>query len=383
MEDACYSREGSAFALGATAIGVLLSTVWSGYIFQSSPVFELGQRPLGTGLLSYLFSYYKNGVGVWGYDPVQGAFAPPLRFRFHLVGIMSLWSVLLFYWPVEVLPDQCLSSTGISLSLVQSGVVTVTAYALLQYIIHFLLPGVSHPGGPRDHKIQRIPEWSDTTTSLPSCAKSWRCTVAEDSHEVSQAKFKGTSAEITGEASGRQMWTNQKKTKDSKKKAKIDEKLVLKMASGGRKNPGFNPSSNPNSCDQLFRGQQIREYLARGNKAPDQTKPKTVKDALYKAAHFYSMLQTDDGHWAGDYGGPRKFDHVCMLAGWLAGWLDTHSNSHTPLPTLTIRLPHAWFGSCLVYHGSTLFNAGPGSHRVVETLHFGAPTSRRRMGHAH
>lgn len=56
------------------------------------------------------------------------------------------------------------------------------------------------------------------------------------------------------------------------------------------------------SCDQLFREQQIRAYLARGNKAPDTTaKPKTVKESLRKAAHFYSMLQTEDGHWAGEF----------------------------------------------------------------------------------
>jgi squalene/oxidosqualene cyclase-like protein len=61
------------------------------------------------------------------------------------------------------------------------------------------------------------------------------------------------------------------------------------------------------SCDQLFRAQQIRAYLKiPGNQAPDiSSKPKTVKEALRKAAHFYAMLQTEDGHWAGDYGGPH------------------------------------------------------------------------------
>jgi squalene/oxidosqualene cyclase-like protein len=56
----------------------------------------------------------------------------------------------------------------------------------------------------------------------------------------------------------------------------------------------------------VFRSQQIRNYVAKGGKLPDLTsKPQTVKEAAWKAAHFYSMLQTDDGHWAGDYGGPH------------------------------------------------------------------------------
>lgn len=60
------------------------------------------------------------------------------------------------------------------------------------------------------------------------------------------------------------------------------------------------------SCDMIFRAQQIRDYLASGKKAPDvKSKPKTAKEAATKAAHFYSMLQTEDGHWAGDYGGPN------------------------------------------------------------------------------
>lgn len=36
-----------------------------------------------------------------------------------------------------------------------------------------------------------------------------------------------------------------------------------------------------------------------------KSKPQTAKEAARKAAQFYSMLQTEDGHWAGDYGGPH------------------------------------------------------------------------------
>lgn len=38
--------------------------------------------------------------------------------------------------------------------------------------------------------------------------------------------------------------------------------------------------------------------------APALPKPKTARDASYNALKFYSAIQGEDGHWAGDYGGP-------------------------------------------------------------------------------
>lgn len=301
----CFERHEIASVVGAAAFGLFLSSAFSGYAFQGNPLENLGKRPLGTGLFSYLLQHYTHGGGVWGYDPVQGAFAPPLRLRFHLVAVLTLWWTVLKFWPANLVPDQCLPSMGgVSLNVLQSGVFSLATYSFLQYVVHHLMPAVSDPGGPREHKIQRIPKWEDKATTLESFATKWRCVVADESHEVSEKKFQGTSAKITGEPSGRQMWTNMPKS--AKDSTKIDDKLVKEMAAGGRSNPGsFNPSSNPNSCDQLFREAQIRAYLAKGNEAPNTSKPKNVKESLKKAAHFYSMLQTEDGHWAGDYGGPH------------------------------------------------------------------------------
>lgn len=195
-----------------------------------------------------MFGYYKDGVGVWGYDPILGAFTPPLRLRFHVVVIMSLWSLMIHFWTVALIPDQCVVSLGVPMSVFQSGTLALAIYICLQCIIYYFLPAVSDPGGARAHKIQRIPKWDDTTTTLPEFAmKKWRCTVADESHQVSKNKFEGTKAKITGEPSGRQMWTNAEPiSKDTSKKSKVDENLVQEMASGGRKFPGFNPASNPN-----------------------------------------------------------------------------------------------------------------------------------------
>ena len=198
---------------------------------------------MGNGLVAYLWNYYKDGVGVWGYDPVLGAFAPPLRARIHLVMAMILWLALFIYWPLSsFIQDQCISSLNAPLSFFQSGVAAFSIYSVAYFVVQYLFPGVSHPGGPREHKIQRVPNWNDSTTSVPSFASKWRCVVAEESHQISEARFAGTSAALTGESSGRQMWTNVSKDKATKN---VDEKLVEEYAAGGREH-GFNPSKNPN-----------------------------------------------------------------------------------------------------------------------------------------
>jgi squalene/oxidosqualene cyclase-like protein len=74
------------------------------------------------------------------------------------------------------------------------------------------------------------------------------------------------------------------------------------------------------SCDMIFRAQQIRSYVVNGGKPTDlKTQPKTAKEAVKKAAHFYSMLQTEDGHWAGDYGGPHFLMPGLIIAWYIMG----------------------------------------------------------------
>jgi hypothetical protein len=220
-----------------------------------------------------------------------------------------------------------------------------------------MVPNVSHPGGARAHKIQRVPQFPDIGTQLDMADSNvWRCVVAEESHEDTEHKFSGiASAVLTGESCGRQIWTTQV-TKRAKGK-KVNEKLVQELATGGRVPRTFNPGQNPNryvflcvllnvfpinlyldsghwtllasllfeslrrdSCDLIFRAQQIRNYMAGGGKPPDlKTRPKTAKEAAKKAAHFYSMLQTDDGHWAGDYGGPHFLMPGLIIAWYVMG----------------------------------------------------------------
>lgn len=64
--------------------------------------------------------------------------------------------------------------------------------------------------------------------------------------------------------------------------------------------------------------------MASGQTPPSiDNKPKTAPEAARKAAHFYSMLQTSDGHWAGDYGGPHFLMPGLIVAWYVVGQPDT------------------------------------------------------------
>jgi hypothetical protein len=69
------------------------------------------------------------------------------------------------------------------------------------------------------------------------------------------------------------------------------------------------------SSDKPYRAQLIRDYLAAGNAPPSTLPANTIAEALHKAVHFYSMLQAEDGHWGGDYGGPHF-----LLPGLIVVW---------------------------------------------------------------
>jgi hypothetical protein len=129
------------------------------------------------------------------------------------------------------------------------------------------------------------------------------------------------------------------------------------------------------SADKVFRAQQIRNYLGNGNnKAPPFEKPKTVREASKKATHFYSMLQTEDGHWAGDYGGPHFLMPGIITAWYLMGrpdrmlngdqvelmkhYVRVHQQSDGGWGT-HVESPSTMFGTTLMYVAIRLLGAEP------------------------
>lgn len=88
----------------------------------------------------------------------------------------------------------------------------------------------------------------------------------------------------------------------------------------------FRPEANPNSADCIFRRAKLNAWT--GPK-PDTAQPADVNAALHKGFEFYRMLQCDDGHWAGDYGGPHFLLPGFVIAAYITGRLKTmYPDSH-------------------------------------------------------
>lgn len=45
-------------------------------------------------------------------------------------------------------------------------------------------------------------------------------------------------------------------------------------------------------------------FVSKSKEAPDLPKAETPQEAANNGMRFYTKLQAEDGHWAGDYGGP-------------------------------------------------------------------------------
>ena len=294
-------------AVASAALGLFILSLCTAHILTPYPISKLGKRPLGRGLWGYLYGQlFTSHAGIWGYDTSLGSFCPIWRLSFHISAIMLIFSGVLLI---------CSGSE----SPVELALLTSVCYGGAFFIFGKMSRGVSDPGGPREHKIRRMPQWNDENTTVdnqlisPGSDEKWRCAVASDSHRATLSKFglgaqdgengiKTGSVGMSGEPFGRQMWT-----KDKKGVVAIDDSqkaLIKEMAMAGR--TGFNPSKNPNSGDHIFREQMITNYVANGGSLPDTSKKASaVSECARKAVHFYSMLQTEDGHWAGDYGGPH------------------------------------------------------------------------------
>ena len=181
--------------------------------------------------------------------------------------------------------------------------------------------------------------------------------------------------------------------------------LVQTLASGGRTPLAFDPSENPNSCDQLFRAQMIESYLEKNDgKLPkdisylqtsegqksnknnnSSNPPKTVMEAAKRGVSFYSMLQTTDGHWAGDYGGPHFLMPGLIVAWYVMGrpavmispghrvlmlhYLKAHQQEDGGWGT-HIESPSTMFGTVICYLAVRLLGAEEDEDWIVKGREF-------------
>ena len=366
----------AAFSILTMSFSLFIATTVFLQLVSSYPPKRLGIRPRGHGLWSYMFSQlFGDQQGIWGYDSSLGAVSPIFRLLFHFMAILMLWgvSLLITAWQAYRLPISSARDMWSHLNLLL-GITIAFLYISTVGLYWTFFPGVSHPGGPRsnENKIRRMPHWDNAFSTLGQEYNKWVCSVAEESHNITRLRFDQISTnkevssndryDLSGEPFGRQMWSTFRKDLDQKQilSSEVQAEIAI-MASGGRpcrpcENDNghkshsigaFNPSINPNSADIPFRTQMIHNYVTRGGTLPDvKEKPMNPRDAARKGVQFFSMLQTDDGHWAGDYGGPHF-----LMPGLIIAWYDRsysffiqllYFTSNTTLCPLVLFVGMSW-----------------------------------------
>jgi hypothetical protein len=79
-------------------------------------------------------------------------------------------------------------------------------------------------------------------------------------------------------------------------------------------NRQYGPSDRPQSTEEkYFLGLDISK------ECPDLPAPANAMDAARNAISFYSKIQSPDGHWANDYGGPMFLMPGLIVACYITG----------------------------------------------------------------
>lgn len=300
------------------------------------------------------------------YDPIRGertVLGVPRTWQGH---IMTLYLVV-----VAVSLSKAVASWCTIRRVVSALASTFSALALIQ-------PPVSRPAGPRPTRIRREPQWRSKDWTFD--ASQWSYVGATASHSSTNAASPNRQIRLTGEASGRQTWetTTTKTTKTT---------------------VSFNPSHNPNTSDRVFREQRIAAWRARqedtsascsaddddgvddrdhrpsSSSKGDATSSSLAsrsRHAAERSLRFFQMLQCDDGHWAGDYGGPHFLMPGMIIVWYVTGkspliisneqaramshYLRVHQQRDGGWGT-HIESPSTMFGSVLCYVALRLLGA--------------------------
>ena len=302
-----------------------------GHLLSNVPIRKIGTN-VGAGYTTQIM----------GYDGARGEFSISAT-----VTIFAPWLLLLSKMPE---PFAVAALFGLAIPLVW-------------YLR--ALP-ISHPGGPRAHRILRTPQWADKTWFLE---EEWRCEVAEASTDHTH-KALPNGQTLTGETAGRQIW----------------HRTLPSVTTNPTERHGFNPSVNPNPEDEIWRAQRVAAWKAAGRAVPDaKWKPTTALDALRKAMSWYQVLQSDDGHWAGDYGGPHFLLPGLVVVWYVTGQLETflcksqraamahYLRVHQQLDGgwgMHIESPSTMFGSCMCYIALRLLGTAANDPAMVSGRKF-------------
>jgi len=186
-------------------------------------------------------------------------------------------------------------------------------------------PPVSMPGPPKKNRDLRVAEWPTQDAEGPG--DGWTFLTADRAHEFTKAHL---GEDLTGEPAGRHLWYRAGEDAGCVRLQEGHSDLSPRSRSNGGspsrartlqtlfgtspkhnqreldQRPAFCAHRNPNAGDRIFRRQRIKQWMSGGGRYPNEDEvPASPLDAARKGIEYYQMLQCEDGHWAGDYGGPH------------------------------------------------------------------------------
>jgi cycloartenol synthase len=161
--------------------------------------------------------------------------------------------------------------------------------------------------------------------------------------------------ETLNDMQGRQMWVFDPKAGTPEQLKEVDRL---------RSEYSKNRYEQKNSADELLRLQCTGKHDHSSRKksvANTELTDENVTAAIKEAVGFFEQLQQDDGHWAGDYGGPMFLLPGMVATLYVTGLLDTVLTPHHKEEMLRYLKNHqnqdGGFGLHIEGH-STMFGTG-------------------------
>lgn len=125
---------------------------------------------------------------------------------------------------------------------------------------------------------------------------------------------------------GRQIWAFKPNSLDINAHLESANNFSESELQAFSKDFSFDRNINPSASDEVFRQQFEKINTDRySGTIPNAktTEEQNLIDSLIKGMHYFSRLQSDEGHWPGDYGGPLFLLPGLLIASYL---------SDTPFP---------------------------------------------------
>ncbi len=121
---------------------------------------------------------------------------------------------------------------------------------------------------------------------------------------------------------GRHIWAFKPKSKDIERHLGNASKLSNEEIQQFAEDFAFDSANNPNSADQVFRHQdqnaKFRPFAGSRPEMKNEEDQKVV-DTLINGINYFSFLQSEEGHWPGDYGGPMFLLPGLLIASYITG----------------------------------------------------------------